>query len=370
MRSLSDSNQRRCFGSFVSLRNTFVGAGLLGSVLSSAVAVAAGPALAVDEPSTTSVTQSTTTTVTTNSPPEDVAPLPPPPSVPQTVLAPVAPLAAPQTVLVPAAPPTAQAVVVPATPPPTAGFSGGFQGPVYFNGPVWIIPAQPGMPPSLPQQLPPPPVYVQPPRLAQPVQAIAPRPYVRPLVRPVVRKQSRGPVFSMGVRFTNLGIESQEVFGEKPSLWGGGVQLRFRNQGHWGFELALDALKATVAEGAFQRTSYPFTFSPMLYLFKNRPETRFNLFATAGFGLMGSDVTLYEGTRQERGQQFWEVLGQAGGGLELRFSRLAISADLRAIGMLLDQGSEPGQFYDGVDSGPVSPSSIGYKANLAAMYWF
>ena len=64
----------------------------------------------------------------------------------------------------------------------------------------------------------------------------------------------------MGVRFTTLGIRSQEVFGEKPTLMGGGVQLRFRNQGHWGFELALDAMKANIADSAFVRTSYPFTF--------------------------------------------------------------------------------------------------------------
>ena len=132
----------------------------------------------------------------------------------------------------------------------------------------------------------------------------------------------------------------------------------------------MDALRANIGDGAFVRTSYPFTFAPMLYIFKNRPENHFNIYATAGFGLMASDITLYQDSRQERNQQFWEVLGQAGGGLELRFTRLALFADVRAIGMLLDQGSEPGKFYDGVSSGPIAPQSIGYKANLGAMLWF
>jgi hypothetical protein len=313
------------------------------------------------------VTQSTTTTtVTTNTPSVTVAPLPPPPMVSATVVTPLP--AAPQ----PIAPTVIAPVQVAPQPQPFVGNP--VQGPIYFNGPVWIIPAQPGqamVQPALPQQLPPPPVFVQPPQLYSPpplVRPIRPMPIVR---RPVVaRPAPRGPVFGMGVRFTSYGIRSQEVFGEKPTLMGGGVQLRFRNQGHWGFELALDATRANIADGAFVRTSYPFTFAPMLYLFQNRPDRHFNIYATAGFGLMASDIALYQGSRQERNQQFWEVLGQAGGGVELRFTRLALFSDLRAVGTLLDQGSEPGKFYDGVNSGPIAPSTIGYKLNIGAMLWF
>ncbi len=371
MRSLSVSTQRRRFRMSASLRKTSVAALWSGVALSSTLAMAAEPVVSADEPQTTSVTQSTTTTVTTNAPSVAVAPLPPPPTVAPTVIAPVpvAPQPVAPTVIAPM--PVAPQPIAP-PPVPMGGYAGGYQGPIYFNGPVWIIPAQPGAPtmvqPVLPPQLPPPPVYVQPPRLIQPrvIQPIA-----RPRVTPVFAKQQpRGPVFGIGVRFSTLGIRSQEVFGDKPTLLGGGVQMRFRNQGHWGFELALDALKTNIADSAYVRTSYPFTFSPMLYIFKNRPENHFNIYATAGFGLMASDIALYQGSRQERNQQFWEVLGQAGGGLELRFTRLALFADVRAIGMLLDQGSEPGKFYDGVSSGPIAPQSIGYKANLGAMLWF
>jgi hypothetical protein len=56
--------------------------------------------------------------------------------------------------------------------------------------------------------------------------------------------------------------------------------------------------------------------------------------------------------------------------VELRFTRLALFSDLRAVGTLLDQGSEPGKFYDGVNSGPIAPSTIGYKLNIGAMLWF
>ena len=49
-----------------------------------------------------------------------------------------------------------------------------------------------------------------------------------------------------------------------------------------------------------------------------------------------------------------------------------LEAGFRAfeVGTLLDQGSEPGKFYDGVNSGPIAPSTIGYKLNIGAMLWF
>lgn len=318
-----------------------------GLALTASVAAAEEPVGSVDEvaPSAT-VTQSTTTTVVT------AAPAP----AASVVLAPVAP-AAPVAPVAPAAPYSA----------------GSFQGPVYFNGPVWIIPAQPGVAqPVMPQQLPPPPVFVQPaaPRVmvAPPLYRAVPKRYSAPLrIQP---KVERGPSVGVGLRFSALGLSTQEVFGEKMKMMGGGLQVRFRNQGHWGFELGLDALRSNINDGAFVRSSYPFTFGPMLYAFKNRPENHFNIYAVAGFGLMSDDVTLYKDSAQERKQRFWEVMANVGGGIELRFRHLALFTDVRAIGLLLDDASEAGAFYQDVQGGPIPPSSAGYKANVGALLWF
>ncbi|MFO0577917.1 MAG: hypothetical protein U1A78_28240 [Polyangia bacterium] len=330
-----------------------------------------GSAARADEPAVsdevappTTVTQSTTTTTT-------VTAMPPAAAAPAPVLAPavVAPVA-PAPLYTPPPAPVVAAPVAP-LPPPGA--------PIYLNGPIWVIPAQPGVQPVLPQQLPPPPVFVQPSTnpncLTTPQYQPYRRAYVAPLRRPLLASRSayqapRGPAVGMGLRFSAIGISSQEVFGEKVSMMGAGLQLRFRNQGHWGFELGMDVLRANIGDGAFVRTSYPFSFAPMLYLFKNRPENHFNLYAVAGFGLMADDVKLYEGSRQERRQQFWEVLGHVGGGAELRFKHLALFADIRALGMLLDDSSHDGQFYQGVEGGPIPASSLGYKANAGAMLWF
>ena len=340
-----------------------VAAALLGGVaLSGAVALAEEPISMADElaPPPTVTQQTTTTTTIVAAPPVAVAPvLPPPP------LAPLQPMMA--------APPMAPPMAPMMAPMGASVVNSNFQGAVYFNGPVWIVPAQPGAQQMLPQQLPPPPVYVQPPIAAPP------RLYHRPLYLPPLRPYHkplksyttpRGPTVGLGVRFTTLGLTSQEVFGQKMNLMGGGLQVRFRNQGHWGFELGLDALRASINDGAFVRSSYPFSFAPMLYLRPNRPDNHFNIYAVAGFGLMSDNITLYQDSAQERKQQFWEVLGQVGGGIELRFTHLALFADVRAIGMLLDDSTQAGQYYQNVDGGPIPSSSYGYKANLGAIMWF
>jgi len=265
-----------------------------------------------------------------------VEPAPPPPP-PQRVYVQPAP---PPPVVVEVGPtPPARVYVERIAPPPPPP-------PVYAPAPVYA----------------PPPVYM-PPRLP----LYAPLPRLKP--RPVFQAP-RGPVVGMGARFSMLGVSSQQVFGQNVNLYGGGLFMRFRNQGHFGFELGMDAMRASINNDAFVRTSYPFTVAPMLYLFQNRPDNHFNIYAIAGFGLMAADIGLYKGTSQERNQQFWEFMAQAGGGIELRFNRLALFADARAIAMALDNSSGAGVFYQNVMGGPVPGSSGGYKLNLGAMLWF
>ena len=233
------------------------------------------------------------------------------------------------------------------SPPPTYG------SPPPYAQPAVPYYAPPPAPPPRPQ------VYLAP---ARPPQYVTSR-YVSP-------RPARGPVVGIGVRFSAMGISSQQVFGQDVNLYGGGLLMRFRSQGRFGFELALDVMRADINDGAFVRMSYPFTVAPMLYLFQNRPSNHFNIYALAGFGLMADDIAIYKGTSKERNQQFWEIMGQAGGGIEVRFRRLALFGDVRAIGMLLDDSSPAGVFYQQVDGGPIPSSSAGYKVNLGALLWF
>lgn len=284
----------------------------------------------------------TTITVTTQAPPPVYTP-PPPPSY---------------------GPPPAYS-----TPPVGAGAAPA-AGPMYFNGPVYVYPApvtaQPVYQnPWQQQTLLPPPPLVNRPRLPPPVYRTA----TCCANAPRLLNTQRGPLFAMGVRFTATGI-NQEVFGERMTMMGGGLQLRFRTQGHFGFETAFDVMRANLADGLFKRTSFPFTAGVMLYLFRNRPETHFNVYAIAGVGLQASDIVLYDERPGRLNQQFLELLGHVGGGVELRFNRLALTADVRAVGAKLDESGSAGAYYSGVDGGPIPSSSVGYKANVGTLLWF
>jgi hypothetical protein len=302
-----------------------------------------------DEPGVQSQTTTTVTTTTRSAPAAPAQPTRPP-----AAIAPV-----------PAVP------AVPAVPP----VPGAITGPVYYNGPVWVVPAPvTGQRPSMVPSLPPPPVYSQP--WAQPGYRARTASCCGALPATGARYAvQRGPIFSLGLRFTAMGI-NQEVFGENQNLMGGGLQLRFRNRGHWGAELGFDILHANIGNDAFVRTSYPISAGAMIYIFRNRPENHFNIYGLVGLGLMPDNITLYKGSRapgrEERSQRFLEYMGQAGGGVELRFRRLALSADIRAIGLLLDGSGPAGSYYTDrdVDTGPVPMNSVGYKANVGAHLWF
>lgn len=296
---------------------------------------------------------------------EEVLPLPPLADEPVQVQAPPATRT---TITVTTPPP---AVYSPPPPPVYSAPPPAAQGPMYFNGPVYVYPApvtgQPVYqgPWQQPHTALPPPPLLGRPRLPAPVYRTA----TCCAAAPRLLSQPRGPVFAMGLRFSATGI-NQDVFDQRMTLMGGGLQLRFRTQGHFGFETAFDVLYANIGDGAFKRTSFPFTAGVMLYLFRNRPETHFNVFGVAGVGLQASDVVLYDNRPGRLNQQFLEILGHVGAGVELRFSRLALTADLRAVGTKLDESGTAGTYYSGVAGGPIPSSTIGYKANLGTLLWF
>lgn len=325
-----------------------------GATLVAATASAEEVALP-EPPAVDAATQSTTTTVTTTTTAKAAPQQPAAPAVPAPPAQPIQPAA-------------------PALPlPPVAGT----QGPVYYNGPVWVVPAPvTGQPvPQYPQMappLPPPPaVYAPPPPpVYQRTASCCGRASSLYMAR-----AARGPMFGLGLRFTALGV-SQKVWDQDVNMLGGGLMLRFRTQGHFGIETAFDVAQASIDSGAgstFQRTAYPVTVAAMLYLFRNRPDNHFNIYGVAGFGLMANGFSLktsFDGRPREVNQQFLEFLGQAGGGVELRFNRLALTADIRAIGLARDDNGPAGSYYQNVEGGPVPSTSAGYKFHAGALLWF
>jgi len=173
--------------------------------------------------------------------------------------------------------------------------------------------------------------------------------------------------FSLGVHGTAFGI-SQQVGGKDVILGGAGIQLRIRSKGRFGLELKQDFLGFN--SGSFERQSYPFTFSLMLYIFPNQETRHFNLYFLAGFGGMWDQVKLPDPSGRIVRQDFIEGILQGGVGAELRWKWFALALDARAVGLLRDSTTPPGSYYGDIDGAPVPKKSWGIQGNAFVNFWF
>lgn len=263
-----------------------------------------------------------------------------------------------------------------------------------YNGPIEAVTPQPEQPevlnpypaPVQVQPVYPPPTVVYP--VAPPVYAPPPPPvytppyYVYPPPRvyvPPYRQQLRcvacarrpAPVwdgarrFSLGVDGTVMGL-NQKVGNDSVVLGGAGIHFRFRSRGRFGLELMQSFLHADYWNGNFQRNSYPFQMSLMLYLMPNDDRHHFNLYGLVGFGVMFDSVKIFDNPTQD----FVEWEGHFGLGAELRIKWFAIAVDGRMLGLLRDDSSGAAGFYTNVQGAPIPGRTWGATGNVLVSVWF
>jgi len=232
--------------------------------------------------------------------------------------------------------------------------------------------APPAYPPPYPYSYPYPYGYYRP-------YGFAPYPY--PYAPPVVRIKRPLPprrpaplervrLFSIGLRATGLGI-NQQIGGQDTILYGGGLELRFRNRGHFGIETALDFLHGDFTlNGPISRDSMPFTISLMGYIFPNDDIHHFNIYFLGGGGIVSTTMTLIDERNLQVKQDFTEWELHVGLGAELRYSWFALRADARGVALWRYDNDIPAAWYTNVDGGPVPSSSYGLQITAGAAAWF
>lgn len=175
--------------------------------------------------------------------------------------------------------------------------------------------------------------------------------------------------FSLGVHMGFLTL-NQKVGNDQVTLGGAGFQLRLRSAGRWGFEASQSFMHGSYWSGQWQRDSFPFALSLMLYLFPNNEGRHFNLYGVAGVGLVADSVSLNDENRQRVSQDFTEVELHAGLGAEFRFKWFGIEADARYISLWRDNSTTPAAYYGDLKGAPVQASSYGVQGNLTLSLWF
>ncbi|MCS6913833.1 MAG: hypothetical protein RMK29_01620 [Myxococcales bacterium] len=248
----------------------------------------------------------------------------------------------------PAAPPQAPPAAGTAVSPPQAAPQ-----PMYFPGPVFVIPAWPGA--ATPTQ---PPARVAPARSP-----------LRP--RPVLHR------LGLGARATSMWV-NQRLYGADLLMMGGGAQARLRLGHRFGLEASFDVVGRNIHEGVFERLSYPVQLAALLHLLPPRPGPFFSVYAAAGGGVVPTRISLNDRTYPPQELTATEVMGQLGVGCELQLGRLSLSADARAVGLM--RLGDP-DYYDSFikpDSGPrslglrqppVLERSLGWTFSIGAMFW-
>jgi hypothetical protein len=254
----------------------------------------------------------------------------------------------------------------PAMPPPAATPA---QGPLYFNGPVYIIPApvtgQPVAPP--PVMAPAPPVVTAVPPVAAPRVAARPRP----------RPDDLRHRFGIGVRPGGMWL-AHRLYNTNLLMGGAGPLVRLRASSLLGLELGFDVLHMNIHEGVFQRTSYPLQLSALFYLTPPRSGPHFNVYGAIGGGIMPSKIRMDDRLRPQQEMSATELLGNLGVGFEMRVWRLSLGADARALGLLRTGDPDYYNSFIHEDAGPkslgltqpaVQPRTYGCQFNFTALLW-
>jgi hypothetical protein len=216
--------------------------------------------------------------------------------------------------------------------------------------------AQPGAPP------PPPPTYAQPP----------PAYAAPPVAVPVVVVAAPAPRrWGVGLHLGGMGVTSKREgdADEAPETEMGvvGLQLRFRLHRRWELELDLSAMQGDLSgPGNTKRSSGAVILGGMFHI---NPNSRWLWSVLLGVG-GARDRIWYEKAGEEVTQaRFAEGLVRLGVGLERRFDRWGLSAQLFGVGLERNDEELDGPEFVGRD-GPVPERSSGGLFQLSANYYF
>ncbi len=137
------------------------------------------------------------------------------------------------------------------------------------------------------------------------------------------------PGFGIGLHVRGMSLVDTEIDEPEPEdfkgLGGSGLHLRYRLNKRFGVELGMDAL-ANVAES---RKHSSVQLSAVLHL---TPRGNWNWYVLAGFG-GGTDEITHSG----HDYKFEQGSGHLGMGLERRFGRIGLGAEIRSIAVVRDE---------------------------------
>jgi hypothetical protein len=151
---------------------------------------------------------------------------------------------------------------------------------------------------------------------------------------------------------------------EATDFGGGGLQIRYRLAPKWELELSLGGATAETPE--LDRELGVGTLG-VLYHFN--PSSRWVWSALGGFGGAGETVAIKSGGEVVTERELENGLLYLGGGIERRFGRISVAAELRLVAMSRDEDAADGPEFAGKDS-PVPREMSGGQLRVMGTFYF
>lgn len=181
--------------------------------------------------------------------------------------------------------------------------------------------------------------------------------------------------WGIGVHLGGLGLEPRNADGDeltegssdKIELGAAGIQLRYKLHRRWELELAATHMAGELGDTGAERHSGSLVLGVMFHI---NPDADWQWSGLFGIGGAHDEISVEKNGERVTTAEFSEGLVRLGVGLERRFDRWGIAAQLYGIGFQRDDDKLDGPAYEGRDGGPVPARSSGGEFLLLGNYYF
>lgn len=169
----------------------------------------------------------------------------------------------------------------------------------------------------------------------------------------------------VGLHASSTSLSDPNDDGADPvELGGGGLQVRYRLAPKWELELSLGGASAETAEADREMG-----VASLGVLYHFNPASKWVWSVLGGIGAAGETVTIKSNGEPATERELENGMLYLGGGLERRFGRFSIAAELRLVGISRDEEAADGPEFAGKDS-PVPREMSGGQLRLMGTFYF
>jgi len=191
----------------------------------------------------------------------------------------------------------------------------------------------------------------------------------------VATTSARDQRWALGVHLGGVGLEPTNEDGDeltegtsdKIEMGAVGLQLRFKLHRRWELELAGTHMAGELGDTGAERHSGSLTLGVMFHI---NPDANWIWSALFGFGGTHDQIMVEKNGEHQTTAEFSEGHARLGIGLERRFDRFGIAAQLYGIGFTRDDDKFDGPAYQGREGGPVPARSSGGQFLLLGNWYF